>query len=92
MSENPDYYTWHPVAECYEVVSHFPYNIGVAMAYLWRAGRKTPDPRLDLRKAIRHIEFEIERLGVAIADLTDAEVEEYLAKVAGTAPAEPPPR
>lgn len=36
------------------------YNLGCAWKYIVRAGRKTPDPREDLRKAIACIEREIE--------------------------------
>lgn len=59
----PDYYTWHPVCECKDIVSHFPYNPGVAIAYIWRAGRKPgADPVDDLQKAIDHLWFEIDRI------------------------------
>ena len=35
------------------------FNLGSAVKYLSRAGRKTCDPREDLAKAIQFIEFEI---------------------------------
>jgi hypothetical protein len=60
--ESPGHYKWHPVAECAEITGEFNYNIGTAMAYLWRHGRKTEDPTLDLRKAIKHLEMECGRL------------------------------
>lgn len=58
----PDHYRWHPVAECKEIVQEFNYNIGTAIAYLWRASHKHDEPIEDLQKAIKHIQFEIERL------------------------------
>lgn len=57
---SPSHYTWHPFCECKDVVQHFPYNIGTAIAYLWRAERKNGIE--DLQKAITHIQFEIDRL------------------------------
>lgn len=62
MVNHPDHYTWHPTAECHEVVEEFPYNVGTAMAYLWRSGRKSLDPTEDIEKAIKHLEFECARL------------------------------
>ena len=56
----PNHYRWHPVCECIKIVQEFPYNLGVAIAYIWRAEHK--DSKIeDLQKAIKHLEFEIER-------------------------------
>lgn len=46
------------------VVSDFEctYNIGTAVTYCLRSSRKHETPLQDLRKAIAHLEFEIERL------------------------------
>lgn len=61
--EHPDHYKWHPSGvECVTIVQDFTYNLGTAIAYLWRAGRKTANAIEDLRKAQRHIDFEIARL------------------------------
>ena len=60
--DHPNHYTWHPLVECHEVVEEFPYNVGTAIAYLWRSGRKTSDPIEDIEKAIKHLEFECARL------------------------------
>lgn len=47
-----------------DVVAHLDYNIGVAAAYLFRAGRKPGNDKADdLQKAIDHITFEIQRIG-----------------------------
>lgn len=61
---NPRYYTWHPAApECYKVAQEFTYNLGNALTYIWRAGRKPGNSAVkDLQKAIDHLRFEIERL------------------------------
>ena len=61
---HPNHYNWLPNGiECQDVVSHFPYNVGVAMAYLWRVDHKGT-PIEDLRKARKHIDFELARRGV----------------------------
>jgi hypothetical protein len=62
--QRPNHYTWHPSGvECKTIVSAFSYNLGTAIAYIWRAERKNGVE--DLRKAIRHLEFELERLEAA---------------------------
>ena len=62
MDINPDYYKWHKV-ECQEVASEFNFNLGSAIKYIWRVGGpvKKGNTTEDLRKAIRFLEFEIER-------------------------------
>jgi len=64
LTKLPDvpHYKQHPVAECKEIVQEFTYNIGVAMAYLWRAKYKHETPIEDYQKAIDHIGFEIDKL------------------------------
>lgn len=66
---NPEYYKWHPVTECINIIQEFPFSLGTAIKYLWRVA--SPDARkydskedriTDLKKAIRCIEFEIERI------------------------------
>ncbi|WP_327294433.1 DUF3310 domain-containing protein [Streptomyces sp. NBC_01197] len=60
---HPSHYTSHPSGiECKDIVGHYPFFVGSAIKYLWRAGLKTEDAVTDLRKAIQNIEFEIERL------------------------------
>ena len=58
---SPDHYTWHPICSCKDVAQEFNYNLGTAIAYIWRVGRKD-DPIQDIDKAIRHLEFERDRL------------------------------
>lgn len=66
MAKN--YYLLDNGIECKDVVGEFPYNIGTAIAYLWRAGKKPAEGNQtqrektieDMRKAIDHINFEIE--------------------------------
>lgn len=50
-------------SECVQVVQEMPYNVGTAMAYLWRCDRKHDTPVEDLLKARKHIDFELQRLG-----------------------------
>ena len=61
MADNvnhPDHYNWHSACECIDVVEEFPFNLGCAIKYIWRAGRKTESVDEDLRKAIFYIERE----------------------------------
>ena len=57
------HYRQHPSGmECKDIAGHFSYNIGTAIAYLWRCEHKHDDPCVDIRKAIDHLNFELERL------------------------------
>ena len=48
---HPQHYTSHPSGvECIDIIEHYPFNIGNAIKYLWRAGRKG-DAIEDLEKA-----------------------------------------
>ena len=60
---HPQHYNSHPAGiECIDVIEHFPFNIGTAIKYLWRAGLKPDvDRATDYRKAIWYIEREISR-------------------------------
>lgn len=58
----PKHYNMHPSGvECIEITRHMVFNIGNAMKYLWRAGLKG-DAIEDLKKAVFHINDEIDRL------------------------------
>jgi hypothetical protein len=59
----PAYYLGKDGSPAWDVIENFldgGYNLGCAFKYMVRAGKKTADPREDLRKAIRCIEREIE--------------------------------
>ena len=62
--EHPNHYNWHPSGvECITIVSEFNYNVGSAITYLWRAGRKPGSSTIeDIEKAIFHLKNEIQRL------------------------------
>jgi hypothetical protein len=66
MSKTPNYYIvrTHGI-EARKVVEDFQsdnYNLGTALTYLMRAGKKPDNPiTQDIRKAIAHLEFELER-------------------------------
>ena len=66
MSPNvahPEHYNQHPAGiECIDVVEHFPFNVGNAIKYLWRAGLKGCQEE-DLQKALWYVQREIERIG-----------------------------
>lgn len=71
---NPDHYKDHPSGvECIEITRWFSFCAGSAIKYIWRAGIKNPDPVPDLRKAIRFLEFEIDRLerGASVGEPDD---------------------
>lgn len=67
---NPTYYTEHPCGiETIHIVKHHNLCVGSAIQYLLRAGLKsesgytdTQKQIEDLKKAIRYIEFEIDRI------------------------------
>lgn len=66
MSRTPNYYVGrtHGI-EARKVVEDFQsdnYNLGTALTYIMRAGKKPDNPiTQDIRKAIAHLEFELER-------------------------------
>lgn len=61
--EHPDYYKHPSGIECIEVARHCSFNIGNALKYLFRYGRKDDNPQVqDLKKAIFYIQDEINLL------------------------------
>ena len=60
LINKPKHYTWHPIVECKDIVSEFNYNLGTAIAYIWRCEHKGTK-KADLEKAIKHLTFELER-------------------------------
>lgn len=64
--ETPEYYkgTYYKL-EAHEVIEDFcgdNYNLGVALAYLMRCGKKpNNDISKDIQKAIDHLNFELKR-------------------------------
>lgn len=60
---HPSHYTSHPSGvECIQITEHMNFNLGSALAYIWRAGLKTEDGTEDLSKAVFHLQREIQRL------------------------------
>lgn len=64
LINSPSHYRNHPSGvECIQIVRHFPYNLGVAMAYIWRNGKKAGNAAAqDLKKAVWHLQDEIATL------------------------------
>ena len=65
LKEIPEYYKGKNGYMAKDVVSNFDlsYNIGTAVTYLLRAGKKEGNPiEQDLRKAINHLHFELDKL------------------------------
>jgi hypothetical protein len=60
----PHYYIGSNGYEARKVVSGFDlsYNIGTATTYLLRASRKHKSPVECIKKAIAHLEFELEKI------------------------------
>lgn len=47
--------------ECWDVIEHFPTNIGSSIKYLWRAGRKPGQSAVkDLKKSIQWAQRQID--------------------------------
>ena len=66
MSKTPKYYIGKTLGiEAKDVVMDFQpdnYNLGTALTYLMRAGKKPHNPiTQDIKKAIAHLEFELDR-------------------------------
>lgn len=67
---HPKHYNSHPSGiECIDIVSHYDFNIGNAIKYIWRAGLKheigmtDKDKQIeDLEKAMFYLNDEIEML------------------------------
>jgi hypothetical protein len=64
LSDSPDnYYVLPNGIEAKDVSGHFMSNVGIAMNYLIRAGKKAGcSYESDLEKAINHLQFELERI------------------------------
>ncbi|QDP47742.1 MAG: hypothetical protein GOVbin2390_5 [Prokaryotic dsDNA virus sp.] len=67
MKHIPDYYIGKTHGyEARKVIEDFQansYNIGTAITYLLRAGKKEGNPIIqDIQKAINHLNFELDRL------------------------------
>ena len=62
--DSPSYYSSHPSGvECITVAEHFGFNLGNAIKYIWRHGKKPGASALDdLRKARRYLDREIARI------------------------------
>lgn len=68
---HPNYYMDESGVECIDVARHKTFNVGNALKYLWRAGRKHEDgiddvdkEIEDLQKAVFYLNDEITRLEV----------------------------
>lgn len=61
---NPKHYTSHPSGiECIQIARHFSFNLGSALKYIWRHGKKDKDKTIeDLEKAVFYINDEIKKL------------------------------
>lgn len=58
---NPQHYSHPSGAECIEIAEWFSFNLGNAIKYIWRNGKKG-DRLEDLRKARWYIDREILRI------------------------------
>lgn len=62
---HPAHYAHPSGIECIEVTRHMNFNIGNAIKYLWRHGKKNPEATIeDLQKAIFYIQDEIKLLSI----------------------------
>ena len=54
---HPSHYNSHPSGiECIEITRHYPFNVGSAIKYLWRAGLKKDSLLDDREKEIEDLE------------------------------------
>jgi hypothetical protein len=63
--EIPEYYKGKNGYMAKDVIANFDltYNIGTAVTYLLRAGKKEGNPtEQDIRKAINHLHFELDKI------------------------------
>jgi hypothetical protein len=63
--DHPPHYSWHPAGvEAVTVCEAFSYNLGNAIAYIWRSGGPVTkgDVEADLEKALWYIRRELERI------------------------------
>jgi len=64
-NEIPEYYKGKNGYMAKDVIANFDltYNIGTAVTYLLRAGKKEGNPtEQDIRKAINHLHFELDKI------------------------------
>lgn len=62
LVNHPPHYTGHPSGiEAIQVTRHMNFNLGNAMKYIWRAGKKGSEIQ-DLQKAMFYLADEIRRL------------------------------
>jgi len=61
---HPPHYATHPSGvECVDIAEHLSFNLGNALKYAWRAGKKHPDKHVeDLQKADWYANRELEAL------------------------------
>jgi hypothetical protein len=60
---HPKHYNEHPSGvEAIDIIEHFTFNLGNAVKYIWRAGRKGSQHLEDLKKAAWYLNREIARL------------------------------
>jgi hypothetical protein len=57
---HPQHYTAHPSGvECVDIAEHLSFNLGNALKYVWRAGKKHPEKtREDIAKALWYVRRE----------------------------------
>lgn len=61
---HPPHYSGNPEGiECIQITRHMNFNLGNAVKYLWRAGKKDKNRHIeDINKAIWYLQDEIRRL------------------------------
>lgn len=74
---NPPHYTKHPSGiECIEITRYYPFSIGNAIKYLWRAGLKKDASLSDVEKEIEDLEKAIWYINDRINELKNNEPEQ----------------
>ena len=83
---NPKHYTSHPSGvECIEIAEMLPFNLGNALKYLWRAGKKLDEVE-DIKKSVFYLRRQANscfalQTRMSVASLQKELIENYAIKI-----------
>lgn len=72
---HPSHYNSHPSGvECIEIIRYYPFTVGSAIKYLWRAGLKKDPSMSDIDKEIEDIQKAIWCLQDRVKELENKKI------------------
>lgn len=72
---HPSHYNSHPSGvECIEIIRYYPFTVGSAIKYLWRAGLKKDPSMSDIDKEIEDVEKAIWCLQDRVKELKNKKI------------------